>query len=73
MQAIRFKNLDLHILSGHSREVLTVDIMRGTWVLRYFGIELFFKWYFGNFDFNVWYCSIIKPRGMQFFILHSFT
>ena len=28
MQAIRFKNLNLHILSGHLQEVLTVDIMR---------------------------------------------
>ena len=24
-----------------------------------YGIELFFKWYFGSFDFNVWYYSII--------------
>ena len=29
MQAIRFKNINLHILSGHLQEVLTVDIMRG--------------------------------------------
>ena len=26
---------------------------KGTWGLRYCGIELFFKRYFGNFDFNV--------------------
>ena len=27
--------------------------------LRYCGIELVFKRYFGNFDFNVRYCGII--------------
>ena len=32
------------------------------------GIELFFKRYFGNFDFNVRYCSIIQPCGSRFFI-----
>ena len=32
------------------------------------GIELFFKRYFGNFDFNVRYCGIIQPCGMRFFI-----
>ena len=37
--------------------------------LRYCGIELFFKRYFGNFDFNVRYCGIIQPCGMRFFIL----
>ena len=37
--------------------------------LRYCGIELFFKPYFGNFDFNVWYCGIIQPCGVRFFIL----
>ena len=30
---------------------------------------LFFKGYFGNFDFNVRYCGIIQPCGMRFFIL----
>ena len=24
-----------------------------------YGIELFLKWYFGSFDFNVWYYGII--------------
>ena len=37
--------------------------------LRYGGIELPFKRYFGNFDFNVRYCGIIQPRGVRFFIL----
>ena len=37
--------------------------------LRYCGIELFFKRYFGNFDFNVRYCGIIQPCGMRCFIL----
>ena len=31
--------------------------------------QLFFKRYFGNFDFNVRYCGIIQPCGMRFFIL----
>ena len=26
---------------------------------RYCGIELFFKWFFGNLNFNVRYCGII--------------
>ena len=37
--------------------------------LRYCGIELFFKRYFGNFDFNVRYCGFIQPCGIRFFIL----
>ena len=37
--------------------------------LRYCGIELFFKRYFDNLDFNVRYCGIIQPCGMRFFIL----
>ena len=36
---------------------------------RYCSIELFFKRYLGNFHFNVWYCGIILPCGMRFFIL----
>ena len=32
-------------------------LLRGFTVLR--RIELFFKWYFGNFDFKVRYCGII--------------
>ena len=35
--------------------------------LRYCGIELFFKRYFGNFDFNVRYYGIIQSCGMRFF------
>ena len=42
---------------------------RGTWGLRYCGIELFFKGYFENFDFNVRYCGIIQPGGVRFFTL----
>ena len=37
--------------------------------LQYCSIELFFKPYFGNFDFNVRYCSIIQLCGTRFFIL----
>ena len=33
-----------------------------------YGIELFFKRYFGNFDFNMRYCGIIQPYDMRFFI-----
>ena len=43
--------------------------MRGTWGLRYCSIKLFFKRYFGNFDFNVRYCDIIQHCGMQFLVL----
>ena len=32
-----------------------------------YGIELFFKRYFGNLDFKVGYCGIIKPCGMRYF------
>ena len=31
------------------------------------------KRYFGNFDINVWYCGIIWPGGMRFFILLAKT
>ena len=33
--------------------------LRGNGELQYCGIELFFKWYFRNFNFNVQYCRII--------------
>lgn len=29
----------------------------------------FLEQYFGNFDVNVWYCSIIQPCGVWFFNL----
>ena len=29
-------------------------------------IQLFFKRYFGNFDFDVRYCGIIQPCGIRF-------
>lgn len=31
-------------------------------------LSFFFKWYFGNLDFNVRYCGIIQPCGMRSFI-----
>ena len=34
-----------------------------------YGIGLFFMRYFGNFDFNVRYCGIIRPCGMRYFII----
>ena len=37
--------------------------------LRYCGIELFFKRYFGDLYFNVRYCGIILSCGMRFYIL----
>ena len=37
--------------------------------LQYCGIGLFFMLYFGNFDFNVRYCGIIRPCGMRYFII----
>ena len=37
--------------------------------MRVYGIEPFFKRYFGNFDFRVRYCGIIQPRSVRFFIL----
>ena len=49
-----FKILSIHLTGGHGG-------------LRYRGIELFFKRYFENFDFNVWYCGIIQPCGMRWF------
>ena len=43
--------------------------------LRYCGIKLFFKRYFGKLDFKVRYCGIIYPCGMRkavfFILLHS--
>ena len=42
----------------------------GFMVLQYWA---FFKQYFGNFDFNVRYCGIIQPCGMQFFILRAYN
>ena len=32
-------------------------------------LGLFFMQYFGNFDFNVRYCGIIRPCGMRYFII----
>ena len=32
-------------------------------------IGLFFMRYFGNFNFNMWYCSIIQLCGMLSFII----
>ena len=46
---------------------MSQSIMEGD--MGVYGIELFFKQYFGNFDFNVRYCGIIQPCGMRFFIL----
>ena len=40
--------------------------------LRYCGIELFFKRYFGNLDFKVRYCGIIYPCGMPNAVFHPF-
>ena len=34
-----------------------------------YGIGLFFMRNFGNFDFNVRYCVIIRPCGMRYFII----
>ena len=51
-----FKIFSIHLRGGHGG-------------LRYCGIELFFKGYFENFDFNVQYCGIIQPRGVRFFTL----
>ena len=39
--------------------------------LRYCGIGLFFKRYFGNFNFNVRYYGITDPCGVRFFILSA--
>ena len=46
---------------------MSQSIMEGD--MGVYGIELFFKQYFGNFDFNVRYCGIIQPYSMRFFIL----
>ena len=40
--------------------------------LRYCGIELFFKRYFGNLGFKVRYCGIIHPFGMSNAVFHPF-
>ena len=40
--------------------------------LRYCGIELFFKCYFGNLGFKVRYCGIIYPCGMPNAVFHPF-
>ena len=32
-------------------------------------LGFFFMQYVGNFDFNVWYCGIIRPCGMRYFII----
>ena len=40
--------------------------------LRYCGIELFFKRYFGNLDFKVRYCGIIYPCDMPNAVFHPF-
>lgn len=37
-------------------------VVEGT--LGYCSIELFFKWYFGNFNFNLQYCSILLADGI---------
>ena len=41
----------------------------GVYGIVVFSIELFFLWYFGNFNFNVRYCGIIYLCGMRFFII----
>ena len=45
---------------------------RGIGGLRYCGIELFLKRYFGNLDFKVRYCGIIYPCGMPNAVFHPF-
>ena len=40
--------------------------------LRYCGIELFSKRYFGNLGFKVRYCGIIYPCGMPNAVFHPF-
>ena len=37
-----------------------------------YGIELFFKRYFGKLDFKVRYCGIIYPCGMPNAVFHPF-
>ena len=63
-----FEDLCLQLSHFPSHEVV---VSRGSYVIEYIeiylyrgghgycGIELFFKWYFGNLDFNVRYCRII--------------
>ena len=46
-------------LEDQSHESESLLHRGGHWGLRYCGIALFFKRYFGNFDFNVQYCGII--------------
>ena len=46
-----------------------MNVRGGHGGLRYCGIGLFFMRYFGNFDFNVRYCGIIRPCGMRYFII----
>ena len=58
---LRWLNFPVFFLLGWSH------VWEGNGRLPYCGIELFFKRYFGNFDFNVQYCGIIQPCGMRFF------
>ena len=47
-------------------QIFSIHLRGGHGGLRYCGIELFFKRYFENFEFNVRYCSIMSPAVCGF-------
>ena len=58
-------------------DVLSPNFLTTAWKgggggLQYCGIELFFKRYFGNLDFEVRYRGIIYPCGMPNAVFHPF-
>ena len=62
-------NTDRDMVYCSKRQLMTLFEIKTRKRGTYCGIELFFKRYFGNFDFNVRYCGIIP---LQYAVFHHF-
>ena len=61
---LKFCNILTNVESVNSERKL---LRGGHWGLRYCGIGQFFMRYFGNFNFKLRYCGILRICGMRYF------
>ena len=58
---------DKKLMETGKSKILMSPSGGGHWGLRYCAVGQFFLQYFGNFNLELWYCSILQTCGMQFF------